>query len=130
MAEVEVDKETGGVEVKKIWTAHDCGTVINPNMVEAQMRSGIAFGLTATLKSSISIEKGRVQQSNLDDFPLLRMDEMPKVEVHIVKSDKPPTGIGEIAVPPIAPAVTNAVFAATGKRIRRIPIDPKELKKS
>jgi len=118
----------GNVKVHRVICAVDCGIVINPELVEAQMAGGIAFGLTATLKSSVSIKNGRVEQSNFDDFPLLRMDEMPKVEVHIVPSTDPPTGIGEVPVPPIAPAVTNAVFAATGKRLRTIPIDPKELR--
>jgi isoquinoline 1-oxidoreductase beta subunit len=102
--------------------AVDCGVVINPKIVEAQMVGGIAFGLTAVLKGKVTIKKGRVQQSNFDDFPLLRMDEMPKVEVHIVTSTSPPTGIGEVPVPPIGPAVTNAIAAATGKRIRTIPV--------
>ena len=92
------------------------------------MRSGIVFGLTATLKSAVTIRGGRTEQSNFDDFPLLRFDEMPEVDVHIVSSNRPPTGIGETAVPLIAPAVTNAVFAATGKRIRKLPIDPNELR--
>ena len=101
VAEVSVES-SGEVRVHKMTVAVNCGTVINPNMVEAQMRSGVAFGLTATLKSAISIEKGRVQQSNFGDFPLIRMDEMPHVDVHIVKSQDPPSGIGEIGVPPTA----------------------------
>jgi isoquinoline 1-oxidoreductase subunit beta len=127
VAEVSVERD-GTVKVHRVVCAVDCGIVVNPKMVEAQMAGGIVFGLTATLKSSVSIKNGRVEQSNFDDFPLLRMDEMPKVEVYIVPSTEPPTGIGEVAVPPIAPAVTNAVFAATGKRIRSIPIDPKALR--
>lgn len=127
MAEVSV-KPGGEVKVHRVVCAVDCGTVINPRIVEAQMRSGIVFGLTATLKSAVTIRGGRTAQSNLDDFPLLRFDEMPEVDVHIVSSNRPPTGIGETAVPLIAPAVTNAVFAATGKRIRKLPIDPNELK--
>ena len=121
VAEVSVDK-TGSVKVHRVVSAVDCGTVINPKIVEAQMSGGIAFGLTATLKGSITIAKGRAQQSNFDSFPLLRIDEMPKVEVNIVPSEAAPTGIGEVGVPPIAPAVANAVYAATGKRIRRLPI--------
>jgi isoquinoline 1-oxidoreductase beta subunit len=107
----------------------DCGTLINPKIVEAQIAGGIAFGLTATLKGSITIKDGSAEQSNFHDFPLLTIDEMPQVEVHIVPSTSPPTGIGEVGVPPIAPAVANAVFAATGKRIRRLPIKGKDLLK-
>jgi isoquinoline 1-oxidoreductase beta subunit len=102
--------------------------VINPNIVTAQMEGGVAFGLTAALKSCITIENSRVEQSNFHNFPLLRMDEMPRVEVYIVPGDRPPTGVGEAAVPTVAPAAANAVFAATGKRIRKIPIDPQELR--
>jgi isoquinoline 1-oxidoreductase beta subunit len=121
VAEVSVDKR-GQVKVHQVTCAVDCGTAINPKIVEAQISGGIAFGLTATLKSSITIGKGRAEQSNFDGFPLLRMDEMPKVAVHIVPSVAAPSGIGEVGVPPIAPAVANAVFAATGKRIRKLPL--------
>src|SRR5512132_2557889 len=95
--------------------------------VIAQMQGGIAFGLTAALKAEATIKNGRVQQSNFHDYPILRMDEMPLVEVHIVPTDRRPTGIGEMGVPPVAPAVANAVYAATGKRIRHIPIKPQDL---
>jgi isoquinoline 1-oxidoreductase beta subunit len=126
VAEVYVDSK-GNVKVHRVVAAVDCGVVINPKIVEAQISGGIAFGLTATLKSSVTIKKGRPEQTNFDDFPLLRMDEMPKVEVHIVPSADPPTGIGEVGVPPIAPAVANAIYAATGKRVRKLPITPKDL---
>jgi isoquinoline 1-oxidoreductase beta subunit len=101
--------------------------VSNPKIVEAQLVGGVIFGLTATLKSSITVEKGRVQQSNFDEFPLLRIDETPQVDVYIADSKNPPSGIGEVGVPPIAPALTNAIFAATGKRIRSLPVNPAEL---
>lgn len=127
VAEVSVSDE-GVVKVHRMIVAVDCGVVINPKLVTAQIEGGIAFGLTATLKSRITIKNSRVEQSNFHDFPLLRMDEMPDVDVHLVASDRPPTGIGECAVPVTAPAVTNAIFAATGKRIRSIPIDRDELK--
>ena len=121
MAEVSVD-QVGKIKVHRVVCAVDCGIVINPKIVEAQMESGVVFGLTATLKSAITIRNGQVEQANFDDFPILRMDEMPVVEVHIVKNTYPPTGIGEAGVPLIAPAVANAVFTATGKRIRQLPI--------
>lgn len=112
------------IRVHRVVCALDCGIAINPKIIEAQVQSGVAFGLTATLKSAISIRKGMAQQSNFDDFPILRMDEMPMVETYIVPSTNPPTGIGETAVPVIGPAVANAVFAATGKQVRRLPILP------
>ncbi|MCS5620638.1 MAG: xanthine dehydrogenase family protein molybdopterin-binding subunit [Nitrospinaceae bacterium] len=126
VAEVTVG-EKGAVKVDKITSAIDCGLVVNPDGVKAQMESAIVYGLTSTLKGEITIEKGAVVQSNFHDFELLRMDEMPKVNVHIVKSAEPPGGAGEPGLPPVAPAVTNAVFAAIGKRIRRLPIKPEDL---
>ncbi len=121
VAEVSVD-ESGQVRVHRVVCAVACGQVINPDTVAAQMDGGILFGLTAALKGFISITGGRVQQSNFDDYPLLRLDETPEIEVHVVPSHDPPSGIGEMANPVIAPAVANAVFAATGRRIRRLPI--------
>ncbi len=126
VAEVSVSAE-GKVRVHKVVCAVDCGRVTNPNTVEAQMQGGIVFGLTAALYGAITLKNGRVEQSNFNDYPMLAMREMPKVEVYIVQSDAPPSGVGEPGVPPIAPAVVNAVFALTGKRIRRLPIRPEEL---
>ena len=120
VAEVSVDG--GRVRVHKVVCAVDCGIAINPWNVEAQMESAIIFGLTAALHGELTLENGRVQQSNFHDYPVLRMDETPEIEVHIVKSSEPPTGVGEPGVPPIAPAVANALFALTGKRIRKLPI--------
>jgi isoquinoline 1-oxidoreductase beta subunit len=91
------------------------------------MEGGIAFGLTAALKAGITIENGRVQQSNFHDCPMLTIDEMPLVEVHIVESEQNPSGIGEMGVPPIAPAVANAIFDASGIRVRHLPIKPEDL---
>jgi isoquinoline 1-oxidoreductase beta subunit len=91
------------------------------------MESGVVYGLTAALKGAITIEKGRAQQANFDRYDMLRIDEMPKIEVHIVNSEHEPGGIGEASVPPIAPAVANAIFAATGKRIRRLPVQAGDL---
>ena len=121
VAEVSVD-EDGKVRVQRVVAAVDCGQVINPDNVAAQIEGGIAFGLTAALKAEATLKDGRIQQSNFHDYPILQIDEMPLVEVYIVESDQRPTGMGEMGVPPIAPAVANAVFAATGKRIRHIPI--------
>jgi isoquinoline 1-oxidoreductase beta subunit len=126
VAEVSVDPD-GSVHVQRVVCAIDCGIAVNPDMVAAQMEGGVVWGLTAALKGAIEIVDGRVQQSNFDDYPLLRMDEMPQVEVHIVPSDRRPTGVGEMGVPPIAPAVFNAIFNATGKRIRHLPLRPEDL---
>ena len=127
VAEVSVD-EDGRVRVQRVVAAVDCGQVVNPDNVAAQIEGGIAFGLTATLKAEATLKGGRIQQSNFHDYPILQMDEMPLVEVYIVESDSFPSGMGEMGVPPIAPAVANAVFAATGKRIRHIPIKSEDLK--
>lgn len=129
VAEVSVSVDAK-VRVHRVVCAVDCGLVINPNMVEEQMEGGIVFGLSAALKGSISFEKGRPQQSNFHDFPILTQSEMPQVEVHILASDSPPSGVGEMSIPAIAPAVYNAVFAATGKRIRRMPIQAQDLRAS
>jgi len=122
VAEVTVSN-AGDVRVHRVVCALDCGVAVHPKNIAAQIQGGIAFGLTATLKGSINIDKGRVRESNFDDFPILRMGEMPHVAVHILPSTKPPTGIGEAAVPLIAPAVCNAIFAATNVRIRGLPVD-------
>jgi isoquinoline 1-oxidoreductase beta subunit len=127
VAEVEVSP-AGEVRVARVVCAVDCGRVVHPGLVTAQMESGIVFGLSASLKSAITIDKGRVQESNFHDFEVLRIDAMPEVEVHIVPGEGPPTGVGEPGVPPAAPAVMNAVFAATGRRIRRLPLRPADLK--
>jgi len=127
VAEVSVDKKNGEVRVHHVVCAVDCGSTVNPLTIEAQMQSGIVFGLTAALKGAITINKGRVEQGNFDDYQMLRINEMPKIEVYVVPSDQPPSGIGEPGTPPIAPAVCNAIFAATRKRIRQLPIRPEEL---
>ena len=121
VAEVTVSRN-GALRVDRVVAAIDCGQVINPDMVAAQVEGGIAFGLSPVLKSAITVDRGRVQQTNFHAYQVLRINEMPRVEVSIVPSTAPPTGVGEPGLPPIAPAVTNAIFAATGKRIRRLPI--------
>lgn len=118
----EVSVERGKVRVHRVVCAIDCGMVVNPDIIAAQMESGIVYGLTAALKGEITIKDGRVEQSNFHDYPLLRIDEMPEVDVHIVPSREAPSGVGEPGTPPIAPAVANAVFAATGRPVRRLPI--------
>ena len=121
VAEVSVSS-AGEVRVHRVVCAVDCGMFVNPDTIEAQMQSAIVYGLTAALKGAITIDKGRVQQSNFNDYEMLRMAEMPLVEVYIVPSTEAPGGVGEPGTPPIAPAVGNAIFAATGKRIRKLPI--------
>src|SRR5438876_2080927 len=121
VAEVSVAPD-GRVRVHRVVCAVDCGPVVNPDTIEAQLQGGIVYGLTAALYGEITIERGRVKQGNFDDYPLLRLPEMPVVEVYIVPSSNAQGGIGEPAVGPIAPAVCNAIFAATGKRVRRLPI--------
>jgi isoquinoline 1-oxidoreductase beta subunit len=127
VAEVSVESD-GQVRVHRVVCAIDCGLVINPDIVAAQMEGGIVFGLTSTLKNKLTIENGRAMQGNFSDYPLLRFDEMPAIEVHILPSDQMPSGVGEMGNPPIAPAVANAIYAATGKRIRKLPIHPEDLK--
>lgn len=120
VAEVSVD--AGQLRVHKVWCAVDCGVVVNPAIVRAQMESGIMYGLTAALYGRVSIEGGRVAQSNFHDYPMLRMNQAPEVEVVLVPSGDAPGGVGEPGLPPIAPAVTNALFALTGQRVRELPI--------
>ena len=120
VAEVSVD-DTGHVKVDRIVCAVDCGTAINPDVIAAQMEGGIGFGLGAVLYGQITLKDGRVEQDNFNSYRVLRMNEMPRVEVHIVPSAEPPTGVGEPGVAPVGPAVANAIFAATGKRIHTLP---------
>jgi isoquinoline 1-oxidoreductase beta subunit len=127
VAEVSVDKN-GHVKVHRVVIACDCGQVVNPDTVIAQMEGGMVYGLTAALYGEINIENGGVKQRNFYDYKMLRMNEMPKCEVYIVPSTEKHGGVGEPGTPPIAPAVVNAIFAATGTRIRSLPIRPEDLK--
>ncbi|MCK1621089.1 xanthine dehydrogenase family protein molybdopterin-binding subunit [Bradyrhizobium sp. 159] len=126
VAEVEVAKN-GTVRVKRVVCAVDCGTVVNPNTVQAQIQSAIVFGTTAALYGEITLRNGRVEQSNFDNYQMLRMDQAPAVEVHLVGSKEPPGGMGEAGTSAVVPAIANAIFAATGKRLRRMPIDASAL---
>ena len=119
MADVEVKDKT--IIVHKVWCAVNCGTAINPHIVKAQMRSGINFGLTAALHGKITFKDGQIEQGNFDSYPILMMSEAPEIEVTVVDSKDPPTGVGEPGTPPIAAAVGNAIFRATGQRLRRLP---------
>ncbi|HYA89794.1 MAG TPA: xanthine dehydrogenase family protein molybdopterin-binding subunit [archaeon] len=126
VAEVTVAKD-GSIRVDRIVTAIDCGQVINPDMIRAQMEGGIVWGLTAAFYSQITVENGQPQQFNFNDYPVLRIGDMPRVEVHIIPSHESPGGVGEPTVPCVAPAVANAIFAATGKRLRRLPFQTQGL---
>jgi isoquinoline 1-oxidoreductase beta subunit len=119
--------KAGRPRVHRVVCAVDCGPVVNPDGVRQMMESGVVFGLTAALYGEITFAKGRVQQRNFHDYPMLRMNEAPQVETHIVPSTEKMGGVGEPGVPPIAPAVANALFALTGKRIRRLPISSEDL---
>jgi isoquinoline 1-oxidoreductase beta subunit len=127
VAEVEVSKD-GAVRVRRVVCAVDCGTVINPDTVQAQIQSGIIFGATAALYGEITLKNGRVEQTNFDTYQMLRINEAPVIEVHIVASPEPPGGMGEAGTSAIVPAISNAIFAATGKRLRKMPIDSALLK--
>ena len=127
VAEVEVAKD-GTVRVRRVVCAVDCGTVVNPDTVIAQIQGAIIFGITAALYGEITIKNGRVEQANFDTYQALRMNEAPAIEVHIVRNSEPPGGMGEAGTSAIVPAVANAIFAATGKRLRKMPIDSAALK--
>jgi isoquinoline 1-oxidoreductase beta subunit len=127
VAEVEV-AASGSLKVHRIVCAVDCGMVVNPDTVEAQVQGGVFFGLTAALYGAITLKDGRVEQGNFDTYRALRIDEAPAVETYLVKSSEAPGGFGEAPTAAVAPAVTNAIFAATAKRIRTLPIDTNLLK--
>lgn len=122
MAQVaEVSVQSGRIKVHRVVVAVDLGRMVNPNIVEQQIESNIVFGLTAMLYGNITLKDGRVQQTNFDTYKLLRMNEVPKIEMHIVKSTEKPGGIGEPGMALLSPTVANAVFALTGKRLRKMP---------
>ena len=123
----EISLEKGKVRVHRVVCAVDCGHVVNPAIVKQQIESGIVYGLSAALRGEITLDRGRVQQTNFNNYEPLRLDEMPVIETHLVTSTNPPGGIGEASTPAIAPAIGNAIFTATGKRIRKLPIKAEDL---
>ena len=118
----EVSLEAGKVKIHRITCVIDCGQTVNPRIVESQLESGIVYGLTAALWGDVTLRGGRVQQRNFNDYRVLRLNELPLLDVYVITSDAKPGGVGEVAVPPVAPSVCNAIFAATGKRLRTLPI--------
>ena len=127
VAEVSVARDMSDFRVDRITCVFDCGLAINPEGLEGQVESGITWGLSATLHGKIDFRQGQTVQENFGEFAVMRMNEMPAIETHILPSNAAPGGFGEHPVPPVAPAVANALFAATGKRVRRLPITPAEI---
>lgn len=127
VAEVSVDLKSGVISVHRVDVAVDCGPVVNPDPLEAQIQGAVALGVSTTLFEEVQFANGGVASANFDDYRILRMSENPEVNVHIVKSDEDIGGIGEPGIMPLAPAVANAVFNATGKRIRRLPLTPERV---
>jgi isoquinoline 1-oxidoreductase subunit beta len=127
VAEVEVSKN-GAVHVRRVVCAVDCGAAVNPDTVKAQLQSGVIFGITAALYGEITLKDGRVEQGNFDTYQMLRIDEAPAIDVHLIENAESPGGIGETGTSAIVPAIANAIFAATGKRLRKMPIDVAALK--
>ncbi|HXJ61178.1 MAG TPA: molybdopterin cofactor-binding domain-containing protein, partial [Verrucomicrobiae bacterium] len=125
--EASVSKQ-GKVRVHRVVGAVDCGPVVNPDTIRAQIEGGAVFALTAALYGEITFEQGRVKQRNFHDYPMLRMNEMPEIEAHIIPSEERMGGVGEPGVPPVAPALANAIFAVTGKRVRQLPIRTEDLR--
>jgi isoquinoline 1-oxidoreductase beta subunit len=126
VVEAEVD-ERGEVHLRRVTSAVDTGIAVNPDTIAAQLQGGLIFGLTAALWGEITIERGRVRQSNFNDYRMLRIDEVPKIDVHVIKSGEDPGGIGETGTTAGPPALRNAIYAATGVALRRLPIDRKAL---
>jgi isoquinoline 1-oxidoreductase beta subunit len=123
----EVSVENGQLKVHKVTCVIDCGQVVNPRIVTSQLESGIIFGLSAVLWGDVTLKNGRAQEQNFHEYRVLRLHETPEIDIHLVPSDAAPGGIGETGVPPVAPAVCNAIFAATGKRVRSLPISAHRL---
>jgi len=129
VAEVEVD-DSGRVRVRRVTCALDCGAVVNPDTIEAQIEGAVIFGMSAALHGKIVMKAGRIEQSNFHDYRVVRMSEVPAIETHIIRSGEAPGGMGEPGTCAVIPAITNAIFAATGQRVRRLPVEPADLKHS
>jgi isoquinoline 1-oxidoreductase beta subunit len=129
VAEVSVAAD-GSIKLHRVVCAVDCGRTVNPAIIKRQMESAIIYGMTAALYGKITLKEGRVEQGNFHDYPMVRINEVPPIEVHIVDSHEKPGGVGEPGLPPLAPAVANAIFAATGKRLRQLPFDTTQLKRA
>jgi isoquinoline 1-oxidoreductase beta subunit len=129
VAEVEVSKE-GEVRVRRVVCAVDCGSMVNPDTVRAQVQGAVIFGISAALFGRITLKDGRVEQSNFHNYRVLRMNEAPAIEVYLTKNTEAPGGMGEPGTSAIIPAVTNAIFAVTGKRLRKLPVDPADLRRA
>jgi len=127
VAEVSVDRSTGKINVHELWSAVDCGVALQPRNIQAQIESGAVFGVSA-LRERLVFKDGVAQQSNFHDYPVLRMNEVPKVTTRVIVTNNKPGGIGEVGLPPVAPAVASAVFKLTGKRLRALPFEPEQLK--
>jgi isoquinoline 1-oxidoreductase beta subunit len=123
----EISLSAGTLKVHKITCVIDCGQMVNPRIVESQIESGIVYGLSAALWGDITLRAGQVRETNFHNYRVLRSNEMPELDVYLIPSEAAPGGVGEAAVPPVAPAVCNAIFAATGKRLRRLPINSQAL---
>jgi isoquinoline 1-oxidoreductase beta subunit len=128
VAEVSVDRKNGKITVHNYWIAVDPGIVLQPDHVHAQLESAVVFGLSAALLEELSFKDGAAQASNFNDYPVLRMADIPPIHTKIVVTDNAPTGIGEVGVPSVAPAIANAVAQLTGKRLRHMPMTPERVK--
>jgi isoquinoline 1-oxidoreductase beta subunit len=130
VAEVSVDRSTGKIKVHNYWVAVDPGLVIQPDHVHGQLESAVVYGLSAALLEELTVKGGAIQQTNFNDYPVLRMSDLPEIHTKIVTTDNPPTGMGEIGVVAVAPAMANALFQLTGKRIRNLPMSPDRVKRA
>jgi isoquinoline 1-oxidoreductase beta subunit len=128
VAEVSVDRKTGKIRVHNYWIAADPGIVVQPDSAHAQLEGAIVYGLSAALTEQLTVKAGVVQQSNFHQYRVLRMSDMPEIHTRILATDHPPTGMGEVGVPAVAPAIANAVFRLTGKRLRSLPMSPERVK--
>jgi isoquinoline 1-oxidoreductase beta subunit len=128
VGEISLDQKTGNIRLHRFWVALDPGIVLNPDSVLAQTEGNVIFGLSQTLKEQASYAAGQVQQNNFYDYPVLRMSEMPEIDVQIIATDNPPKGMGEASLPLVAPCIGNAVFRLTGKRFRALPLSPERIK--